>query len=70
MAAPILQHESRPLKGHGHWKVTLPSALIFCAKDVRTINFTVSFYLYLYLQPREKSFFFLDGGLRDHDIQR
>ena len=40
------------------WKVTLPSALIFCAKDVRTINFTVSFYLYLYLQPREKCFFF------------
>ena len=40
------------------WKVTLPSALIFCAKDVRTINLTVSFYLYLYLQPREKCFFF------------
>ena len=39
-------------------KVTLPSALIFCAKDVCTINFTVSFYLYLYLQPREKCFFF------------
>ena len=39
------------------WKVTLPSALIFCAKDVRTINFTVSFYLYLYLQPRAKCFF-------------
>ena len=40
------------------WKVTLPSALIFCAKDVRTINVTVSFYLYLYLQSREKCFFF------------
>ena len=39
-------------------KVTLPSTLIFSAKDVCTINFTVSFYLYLYLQPREKCFFF------------
>ena len=40
------------------WKVTLPSTLIFSAKDVCTINFTVSFHLYLYLQPREKCFFF------------
>ena len=40
------------------WKVTLPSTLIFSAKDVCTINFTDSFYLYLYLQPREKCFFF------------
>ena len=37
------------------WKVTLPSTF-FC-KNVCTINFTVSFYLYLYLQPREKCFF-------------
>ena len=29
------------------WKVTLPSTLIFSAKDVRTINFTAFFYLYL-----------------------
>ena len=29
----------------------------FSAKDVCTINFTVSFYLYLYLQPRECFFF-------------
>ena len=50
------------------WKVTLHSALIFCAKDDRTINFTVSFHLYLYLQPHEKCF--SEGGLRDHDIQR
>ena len=40
------------------WKVTLPSTLIFFAKDVCMINFTVSFYLYLYLQPCEKCFFF------------
>ena len=40
------------------WKVTPTSSLIFSAKDVCTINFTVSFYLYLYLQPREKCFFF------------
>ena len=41
------------------WKVTLPSTKsIFSAKDVCTINFTVSFYLYLYLQPRENCFFF------------
>ena len=37
-----LRHESRPF-----WKVTLPSTLIFSAKDVRTINFTISFYRYL-----------------------
>ena len=30
------------------WKVTLPSTLIFFAKDIRTMNFTDSFYLYLY----------------------
>ena len=53
------------------WKVTLPSALIFCAKDVRTINFTVSFYLYLYLQPREKCFFFRRWVTWSwHNIQR
>ena len=35
------------------WKVTLPSTeLNFSAKDVCSINFTVSFYLYLYLQDR------------------
>ena len=48
-------------------KVTLPSTLIFSAKDVWTINLSVSFYLYLYLKPREKCFF-SDGGLRDRDI--
>ena len=53
------------------WKVTLPSALIFCAKDVRTINLTVSFYLYLYLQPREKCFFFRRWVTWSwHNIQR
>ena len=53
------------------WKVTLHSALIFCAKDVRTINFTVSFYLYLYLQPREKCFFFRRWVTWSwHNIQR
>ena len=50
-------------------KVTLPSALIFCAKDVCTINFTVSFYLYC-ICNRVRSVSFSDGGLRDHDIQR
>ena len=41
------------------WKVIkLPSALIFSARDVCTINLTVSFYLYLYLKLREKCFFF------------
>ena len=40
------------------WKVTLPSTLIFSAKDVCTINVTVSFYLYLYLKPRGKCFIF------------
>ena len=48
-------------------KVTLPSTLIFSAKDVWKINLTVSFYLYLYLKAREKCFF-SDGGLRDRDI--
>ena len=43
------------------WKVTLPSTLIFSAKDVCTINVTVSFYLYLYLKPRGKCSF-SDGG--------
>ena len=53
------------------WKVTLPFALIFCAKDVCTINFTVSFYLYLYLQPREKCFFFRRWVTWSwHNIQR
>ena len=40
------------------WKVTHPSTLIFSVKDLCTINFTVSYYLYLYLQPRVKWFFF------------
>ena len=40
------------------WKVTLPSTFIFSAKDVCTINVTVSFYLYLYLKPRGKCFIF------------
>ena len=48
-------------------KVTLPSTLIFSAKDVWKINLTASFYLYLYLKAREKCFF-SNGGLRDHDI--
>ena len=40
------------------WKVTLPSTLIFSVKDVCTINLTVSFYLYLYLKPRESFIYF------------
>ena len=35
------------------WKVTLPSTLIFSAKRFARLT-----YLYLYLQPREKCFFF------------
>ena len=48
----------------GHWRKDVLEGhapfyyLIFSAKDVCSINFTVSFYLYLYLQPREKCFFF------------
>ena len=57
-AAPMLQHESRPLTKRMFWKVTLPSPSIFSTKDVCPISFTVSFCLYLYLQPREKCFFF------------
>ena len=54
------------------WKVSLPSTqLTFSAKDVYTINFTVSFYLYLYLQPREKCFFFRRWVTWSwHNIQR
>ena len=40
------------LEGHA------PFYFNFFCKNVCTINFTVSFYLYLYLQPREKCFFF------------
>ena len=44
---------------YSHLIIFIEKALIFSAKDVCTINFTVSFYLYLYLQPRENC---------DHDI--
>ena len=37
-------------------KVTLPSTLIFSAKDVCTINLTVSCYLYLYSKPCERCY--------------
>ena len=40
------------LEGHA------PFYFNFFCKNVCTINFTVSFYLYLYLQPRERCFFF------------
>ena len=36
---------------------TLPSTLIFSAKMFARLTVTVSFYLYLYLQPREKFLF-------------
>ena len=49
------------------WKVTLPSTLFFSAKDVCTINFTVSFYLYC-ICNRVRSVSFSDGELRDRDI--
>ena len=73
MAAPILQHESRPLKMKNRCFGRSHSLLlkIFSAKDVCTINFTVSFYLYLYLQPREKCFFFRRWVTWSwHNIQR
>ena len=38
-------------------KVTLPSTLIFSAKDVCTINLTVSCYVSVYSKPCEKCFF-------------
>ena len=53
------------------WKVTIPYTLIFSAKDVCTINVTVSFYLYLYLKPREKCFIFRRWDTWSwHNIQR
>ena len=59
-----------------NWKVTLPSALIFAAKNVYTNNFTTGFffYLYLYLKPLETqvawsrmlSFLFFGQTLRNY----
>ena len=58
MAAAILQHESRPLKKRCFGRSrSLPGPFyfnFFSAKVICTINLTVSFYLYLYLKPREK----------------
>ena len=53
------------LEGHA------PFYFNFFCKNVCTINFTVSFYLYLYLQPREKCFFFKRWVTWSwHNIQR
>ena len=48
------QKDSSSIEEKMFSKVTLPSTLIFSAKDVCTINLTVSFYLYLYSKPCEK----------------
>ena len=51
------QKDSSSIEEKMFSKVTLPSTLIFSAKDVCTINLTVSCYLYLYSKPCEKCFF-------------
>ena len=49
------------------WKVTLPSTLVFTAKDVCTI--TLQFPpTYICIWNRVRSVSFSDGGLRDRDI--
>ena len=54
MAALTSRKSAIEEKMSWNWKVTLPSALIFAAKNVWTINFTTGFfYLYLYLKPLE-----------------
>ena len=71
MAAPILQHESRPLKNRcfGRSRCFLLN-LFFLAKDDCTINFTV-FFSYICICNRVRSVSLSDGGLRDRDnIQR
>ena len=67
MVAPILQHESRPLKKRCFGRSrSLPGPFYFnfflqrlFARLTKQFPFT--------LKPREKCFF-SDGGLRDHDI--
>ena len=47
----------------------LPSTLIFSAKDVYTINLTVSFYLQIIcISNGVRSATFSDGEIRDRDI--
>ena len=67
LAAPILHHESRPLKRRCFGCSLSLLNLFFSAKDVCTINLTVSFYLY-FIWNRVRSVSFSDGGLRDLDI--
>ena len=45
------------LEGHAPFQVPY-TIIFFSAKGICTINLTVSFYLYLYLKPCEKCFFF------------
>ena len=53
------------------WKVTLPSTLIFFAKMFAWLTLQFLFYLYFYLQPREKCFFFKRWVTWSwHNIQR
>ena len=58
---PHSQKDSLSIEEKMFSKVTLPSTLIFSAKDVCTINLTVSCYLYLYSKPCEK-YFFMQGS--------
>ena len=54
MAALTSRKSAIEEKMSWNWKVTLPSALIFAAKNVCTINFTTGFFnLNLYLKPLE-----------------
>ena len=54
---PHSQKDSSSIEEKMFSKVTLASTLIFSAKDVCTINLTVSCYLYFYSKPFEKCFF-------------
>ena len=51
------QKDSSSIEEKMFSKVTLPSTLIFSAKDVCTINLTVSCYVSVYSKPCEKCFF-------------
>ena len=65
---PHSQKDSSSIEEKMFSKVTLPSTLIFPAKDVCTINLTVSCYLYLYSKPCEKCFFMMDGSEAEGDL--
>ena len=55
------------IEGKMFWKVTLPSTLLFSAKDVRQL-FLQFPSTYICICNRVRSVSFSDGGLRDRDI--